>query len=121
MPTQNLENIKFPNKVNPTSENYGARAPSSEKTKKVFFPYDPNLPPAKSGFPRPSFLSRARPVATLFVYVSEPDRPAPPSPPSGNVCVAGPGLIRFCKSNERMPAAVPAGFFIAPSGLRSQK
>jgi hypothetical protein len=127
------EKVKTRNEVNLTSEKYGVRDPSNEKTKKVFFPGEPNLTPAKSGSHRPAILSRARPLTgplygglcfdTLFVYVSKPRRPAPPSPPSGNMCVAGPGLIRFCKSNERMPAAVPAGFFIAPCpvtrGLRS--
>jgi hypothetical protein len=123
------EKVKTRNEVNLTSEKYGVCDPSNEKTKKVFFPGEPNLTPAKSGSHRPAFLSRARPLtgplygdlsfATLLAYVSDPRRPASPSPPSGNVCVAGPGLIRFCKSNERMPAAVPAGFFIALSGLRS--
>jgi hypothetical protein len=76
----------------------------------------------------PEILSRAGSPATLLLYVSDTRRPASPSPPSGDHigrtggasplcgfqnCVAGPGLIRFCKSNERMPAAVPAGFFIA--------
>jgi hypothetical protein len=119
------EKVKTRNKVNLTSEKCGATAPGSEKNRKVFFPREPNLTPAKSGIHRRAILSRARPLTgplygdisfdTLLAYVSEPRRPAPPSPPSGDQCAAGPGLIRFCKSNERLPAALPAGFFIARS------
>jgi len=59
----------------------------------------------------PEILSRAWSPATLLLYVSDPCRPASPSSPSGDhdgrtgasplcgfqICVAGPGLIRFCK------------------------
>jgi hypothetical protein len=126
---EKTEKIKTRNEVNLISEKYGARAPVNEKPKKVFFPREPNLTPAKSGIYRRAILSRARPLtgplyrglsfATLLAYVSDPRRPVPSSPSSGDQCVAGLGLIRFCKSNERLPAAVPAGFFIALSGLRS--
>jgi hypothetical protein len=115
-----IERVKTRNEVNLTSENYGARAPENEEIERAKFPNELNLTSDKYGVFNRAFLSRARHLATLFVYVSEPHSPAPP-PPSGDVCVAGPGLIRSCKSNERMPAAVPAGFFIALSGLRSQK
>jgi len=114
---------KSQNKVNPTSDHYGAR--HSEKRKKVIFPHDPNLKSGEYRRPHPAILSCARSLDTLLFYVSDPRRPASPSSPSGDhdgrtgasplcgfqICVAGPGLIRFCKSNERMPAAIPAGFF----------
>jgi hypothetical protein len=56
-------------------------------------------------------LNHHHPLATLSLYVSDSRRP-PSSSPSGDQCAARPGLIGFYKSNERMPAAVPAGFFI---------
>jgi phosphoribosyl-AMP cyclohydrolase len=68
-----------------------------------------------------SALNRAPALATLSFYVSHLRRPAPSSPSSGDQCAAGPGLDRFCKSNERTPAAVPAGFFIAPVRFLHQK
>ena len=85
----------FRKKMNLTSEKY--RVPPR--------PTPPNRLPT---------LSRNNPLGTLFFYVSDLRRPASSSPSSGDQCAAGPGLNRFCKSNERMPAAVPAGFFIAP-------
>ena len=58
-------------------------------------------------------LNHNNPLATLILYVSRL-RQSPSSPPSsGDLHAAGPGLIRSSKSNERTPAAVPAGFFIA--------
>lgn len=59
-------------------------------------------------------LSHRPPPATLSLYVSPLRRPASSPSSSGDQCAAGPGLIRFCKLNERMPAALPAGFFLAP-------
>jgi hypothetical protein len=58
-------------------------------------------------------LNRAPALATLSLYVSHLRRPASPPSSSGDQCAAGPGLNRFSKSNERTPAAAPAGFFIA--------
>jgi hypothetical protein len=65
-------------------------------------------------------LNPKHPLATLFLYVSRLRRPPSSSPPSGDHHAAGPGLKRISKSNERTPAAVPAGFFIA-SGPRAGK
>jgi hypothetical protein len=112
------EKVKTRNELNPTSDNYGALSvlipfhPSrlSLFQKKMFSPNEPNL-------------SRARTLDTLLAYVSDPRRPASPSSPSGDQSAAAPGLTRFSKSNERTPAARPAGFFIPPCpvtrGLRS--
>jgi hypothetical protein len=112
------EKVKTRNEVNLTSDNYGALSvliPSHPSRlwllqKKMFSPSEPNL-------------SRARPLDTLLLYVSDTRRPASPSSPSGDQSAAAPGLTRFCKSNERTPAAKPAGFFIPPRpvtrGLRS--
>jgi hypothetical protein len=116
------EKVKARNEVNLTSDNYGAlsvliRVHPSRLwlfQKKTFSPNEPN-----SGF---EILSRARPLDTLLAYVSDPRRPASPPSPSGDQHAAAPGLTRFCKSNERTPAAIPAGFFIAhPSGRHETK
>jgi len=71
-------------------------------------------------FSSSSAWNRAHPLATLSFYVSHLRRPASSAPSSGDQCAAGPDLNRFCKSNERTPAAVPAGFFIAPRPDRAR-
>ncbi len=48
--------------------------------------------------------------ATMLFYVSDPRPPVASSSPCDH-CAARPGLNRFCKSNERMPAAVTGGLF----------
>jgi hypothetical protein len=119
--------VIFPNEVNLTSDKYGASETRKAKIEKSVFSKRPQFGIERKSVPvdpkDPAILSRARPPVTLFLYVSDPRRPASPPSPSGDQCAAGPGLIRFCKSNERMPAAVPAGFFISPvrllAGLRS--
>jgi hypothetical protein len=114
--TQKIEKVKTRNEVNLTSDNYRARDP--RKRKKVFFPNEPNLSFGKYAVRDRAILSLS--FDTLLAYVSDPRRPASSSPPSGfQNGVAGPGLIRFCKSNERMPAAVPAGFLLRPVRLRA--
>jgi hypothetical protein len=132
-PCRELKNEKIKknsrNEVNPTSGNYGARQPQNEIQKKTFSPNEPDLTQHRHGAPGPAILGnaliwiRARPLDTLVVYVSNPRRPASSPSPSGDQSAAGPGLTRFCKSNERTPAAIPAGFFIPPCpvkcGLRS--
>jgi hypothetical protein len=73
-------------------------------------------PPLSGSFGRillPPNLNQTRALATLSLYVSPLRRPAASPSSSGDHYAAGPGLKRFSKSNERTPAAVPAGFFIA--------
>jgi hypothetical protein len=95
------------------------RAPERKNKKRVFSPRTQfgierkpvPIDARHTSIRHAAILSRAWSPATLLLYVSDPRRPASPSSPSGDQSTAGPGLIRFCKSNERMPAAVPAGFF----------
>ena len=68
------EKMKTRNEVNLTSEKYGGRAPGSEKTRKVFFPREPNLTPTKSQFPPPRVLE-PRPVPCYTIGLCQRSPP----------------------------------------------